>query len=724
MTIILILIKASVLLAAALLATRMLRTSPAATRHALWSVTFAALLALPLLDGAVPSLRVPVPDGWAMQEPAAPSLKTRPAAETTRPAAEPGPGVAPGLKTRPATVSVDPSAVAGRTAIFDEHSIGTLVRLVWLVGALGAACALIVSLLRVRWLTQTATDVTDPAWREAAETIGARLALGSPARVVVSDAVRTPMAGGVWRPLIFLPADAASWSAERRDVVLAHELSHIAGRDPIRHIAARFAVGCYWFHPLAWLAAKQASLAREQACDEAVLALGVRPSDYARVLLDLAETMARPRTAAALPMVERSLLETRLMAILDHGIRPSRLRQSFVPAAATALFALTLAAAQPAARSIDVRAPAATPASPIASIAPRETPAAPRPAPAQRAPQPPRDTACWTDRPNFSGYTNTDERGIRDRVGSIGSALLIQQRYGDLFACMVADGEAASRAADGPSAWVGRAPHVVIETIRGGSTVSLDIRRQSGAPQTAWSVNGAERPFDAAAQAWRDAVLAVLDRTWEVSMLRGEQSSLRGEISSLRGEESSLRGEISSLRGEISSMRGQQSSVRGEESSLRGEISAIQGQVSSLRGQISSERGSISSLEASRYGLSDAERERLASLLRSHQTEIARLEREIEAYDAASKIAAVEKQIRALDADGKVAAIEDQIRAFNESGRVAAIEKQIQALDVEGKTAAIERQIRALDVDRRSREIEDRLDEAVRRLQQALATIK
>jgi predicted nucleic acid-binding Zn-ribbon protein len=549
------------------------------------------------------------------------------------------------------------------------------------------------------------------------------------------------MAGGVWRPLIFLPADAASWTAERRDVVLAHELSHIAGRDPIRHIAARFAVGCYWFHPLAWLAATQASLAREQACDEAVLALGVRPSEYARVLLDLAETMGRPRPAAALSMVERTLLETRLMAILDHGVRPSRLRQSFLPAAAAALLALMLAAAQPAARVMSVQSPppvaSAADDTPVAPIAPISTVAPTSPvgsvasispiaggAPA--APQTALYTTCWVDRDHgdFTGHTNTDERGrILERVGTSDGTLIIQQRFDDMRVCMVADGNAGN-GRDLPSVRADRAPYVIIETMRGGSHARLDIRRAAGGTQARWRVNDAERPFDAAAQAWRDAVLAVLDRAWEVSMLRGEESSLRGEISSLRGEESSLRGEISSLRGGISSMRGQQSSVRGEESSLRGEISTIQGHVSSLRGQISSERGSISSLEASRYALSDVERERLTSLLRSHQAEIARLEREIEAYDAASKIAAVEKQIRALDADGKVAAIEDQIRAFNESGKVSAIEKQIQALDVEGKTAAIERQIQALDVDRRSRQIEDRLDEAVRRLQQALATIK
>src|SRR5204862_5869827 len=120
-----------------------------------------------------------------------------------------------------------------------------------------------------------------------------------------------------------------------------------------------------------------------------------------------------------------------------------------------------------------------------------------------------------------------------ERVGTSGGNLIIQQRFGDVRVCMLAQGDMADRSAT-PTVWAGRVPRVVIETVRGGSTSRLDIVRQTGAAQTTWRVNGTERPFDAAAQAWRDAVLAVLDRTWEISTLRGEESTLRGEISTTR----------------------------------------------------------------------------------------------------------------------------------------------------------------------------------------------
>ena len=71
-----LLLKASLLLSVTLLAARLLRRAPAAARHRLWSLAFAALLALPLLAFALPALYVPVPAGW---QPPESVLASRPA---------------------------------------------------------------------------------------------------------------------------------------------------------------------------------------------------------------------------------------------------------------------------------------------------------------------------------------------------------------------------------------------------------------------------------------------------------------------------------------------------------------------------------------------------------------------------------------------------------------------------------------------------------------------
>src|SRR5262245_60820658 len=64
MPIILIPIKASLLLASAVAAAWLPRAAPAATRHALWRVPFAARLPVPWRGAAGPAVRVPVPPAW------------------------------------------------------------------------------------------------------------------------------------------------------------------------------------------------------------------------------------------------------------------------------------------------------------------------------------------------------------------------------------------------------------------------------------------------------------------------------------------------------------------------------------------------------------------------------------------------------------------------------------------------------------------------------------
>jgi beta-lactamase regulating signal transducer with metallopeptidase domain len=344
--ILLLLLKVTLLLAVALGVSALLRGASAALRHALWTAVFVSLLALPLLSWTLPAIGIPVLSRAeeplvVFSEPEAPAAELN--ADAISSGADPASGPAGAgrpLASPHVSDSVAPPVAADvppADMFTARPSVPTRLLAVWLTGFLVALAAIVISLLRVHRIVRGAREVSDPEWRAAVrEVCGSS---GRPAiRLLVSSAVDVPMAGGLWRPVVFLPLSSRRWSFEQRAVVLAHETAHLVAWDPLRHVIARLALAAWWFHPLAWLAAREASAACEHACDQAVVARGILPSTYARVLLTLSESAARAaRPLAALPIVPRSHLERRLMAILDDDVRQPRRRLALAVTAAALL---------------------------------------------------------------------------------------------------------------------------------------------------------------------------------------------------------------------------------------------------------------------------------------------------------------------------------------------------------------------------------------------------
>src|SRR6185503_17195544 len=135
-----------------------------------------------------------------------------------------------------------------------------------------------------------------------------------------------------------------------------HELAHVRRADWFVHLAAKLACAVNWFNPLFWMAYGRLCLESEQACDDAVLNLGVDRRDYATHLLEIARALSVDRgLGSALAIARPSNLERRFRAMLDRTAsrrRPSRLLAGAV-AFIVLLVVLPLAA-------IDIPAPHAT----------------------------------------------------------------------------------------------------------------------------------------------------------------------------------------------------------------------------------------------------------------------------------------------------------------------------------------------------------------------------
>jgi beta-lactamase regulating signal transducer with metallopeptidase domain len=268
-----------------------LRVTNPHVQKAAWIVVLAASLSMPLLMhwAKVPLTVQPPP--VAAQEALTPSVDALLEPLLASPISQ---GENPAQMRGPATNTIDGWVVAG--AIY----------------ALGAGLLLLriaFGLVLMRRIVRDATPVR-ARW---AKDVDARL----------SDDVSGPV---VFGSVVLLPAQAGEWDAQKREAVLAHEKSHIAGGDFYLLLLASLNRAVFWFSPFAWWQLRRLTELAEIVADaRAIEALEDRMS-YAELLLELVQG-ARPLPAAVqigLEMARASMMPARIDRILAATTLPPK----------------------------------------------------------------------------------------------------------------------------------------------------------------------------------------------------------------------------------------------------------------------------------------------------------------------------------------------------------------------------------------------------------------
>ena len=626
--------KATLVMCLALALAWVARRGSARTLHLFWTTAFVLLLALPVLSLLGPSWSVPIlPVRYIAAEGASLEGSGEGVAIAEAPREMAGRAVSSGPSRRipgagtssalPMGESIPPQPEPGdEPAPLAPSGIAFLI---WALGCGAALTSLAVGSLRFRRLVREAAPVRDLVWRQQADAIRRRLRVRSQVRILMSPKVPTPMAGGPWRPVILLPSDAEGWSPERRAVVLAHELVHVRRRDALRQVVGRTVVALYWFHPLSWPAWRAATIAAERSCDEEVLELGTRPSEYARHLFSLASGTTGGRAVLALPMVQRSQLENRIMSILKRHRPRYSLARTIAALAGIGVAGTLIACANPVPRDPD-----AQPAPREQAIVPGEVQAqdrvipAPSPEPAPAAIAAPASSANAASRPMATTSAISEPMPAANDVSefppepaSVPDAALVtpqaaldasrqafecnpgnrigvmrrtgewtlQRRVDGMRLCMRHHGDV-EMAPDGTSIQSMDDDSWLVLESQAERLHRLVITPGPGGLEYEWSIDGRPEAFDDEAEAWRDLMLTVMDGYLDVQEIRGEEASLRGQIAVHRGHVSSLRGQISIHRGHVSALRGQIATHRGHIATLRGEAATHRGHVAGLRGRM------------------------------------------------------------------------------------------------------------------------------------------
>lgn len=356
-------LKGTALLLLAAIAATILKRDSAATRHLVWLLAIVALLLVPMLSAMLPPWRV-LPE-WAGMSLQPAVLDSRPPAlSVPAPRAAELPRIAPPVE-RPAYQPPASHRPAGTNRPAGMHQPGTdrpagglagsrpawpapqitppsgwnwrhALPLVWAVGA----SVLCLRLLAARWLlyrlrletrppspatgigsNAAGAQATHDAVAAALEAVCRQLGIMRPVTLLIHPDRTIPVVWGVLRCHLLLPGAARHWSGEQLRSVLLHELAHVKRRDTLAQLLTQIACALYWFHPLVWFAAWRLGVERERACDDLVLASGVRPSAYARHLLEVVTQLssARLTPSCGLAMARQSSLEGRLAAVLSGG---------------------------------------------------------------------------------------------------------------------------------------------------------------------------------------------------------------------------------------------------------------------------------------------------------------------------------------------------------------------------------------------------------------------
>lgn len=315
-----------------------------------------------------------------------------PAAQTTQVIALPAMDAAVAV----APAAVETGVMAAPASVL--WSWPTVLLAMWAAGVLVMLLHSLRGYRHSRALVRDAVECTDASLQDALQLAAEAHGLRRAPALKISAQIRSPQLIGPWAPVLLLPArELPAMAADDLDMALTHELVHLQRRDLWWGLLPALAQHLFFFHPLVHVAAREYTLAREEACDGAVVAgHGHCRHDYGRLLVQLG-VAPRPAVGVASASPNFRSLKRRLLSL-----QQTRRFPRMAAVAITALFVLVgvaplrlvaAVAPPPPPPPAAPRAPATPPPAPSAPVPAPEPMAAPAPPEPPMAPQAPRAPA-------------------------------------------------------------------------------------------------------------------------------------------------------------------------------------------------------------------------------------------------------------------------------------------------------------------------------------------
>lgn len=161
--------------------------------------------------------------------------------------------------------SVDTAGHSSSPSHFSTIDWRSGVVALWLLGAAASLMNIATSVVRLRRRIGKARSLADPALASKSHLVAQRIGVAAPALMELRD-IESPLA--LTRGRVIVP----TWALETLDhdqlsVMLAHEIAHIARRDPLWKLLTALWCSVFWFIPFAWIARRRLDDLAEIACD-------------------------------------------------------------------------------------------------------------------------------------------------------------------------------------------------------------------------------------------------------------------------------------------------------------------------------------------------------------------------------------------------------------------------------------------------------------------------
>jgi beta-lactamase regulating signal transducer with metallopeptidase domain len=214
------------------------------------------------------------------------------------PSSSPGAFSSPAMATIGPGISIDLAPLTGLnpTRATVQPMLLHLSRLLpwldfaWLLGVAWLSTRTIAGWRLIQRLRRSALVAAPEAVHASFARLCKRLGIARHISLCISEHIPGPLAMGIVRSLIILPASALmALNPEQLEAVLAHELAHVRRADYFWNLVQTMIETLFFFHPAVWWLGRRLRQQRELCCDDVAVQSCADPLIYATALLRLEE---------------------------------------------------------------------------------------------------------------------------------------------------------------------------------------------------------------------------------------------------------------------------------------------------------------------------------------------------------------------------------------------------------------------------------------------------